>query len=113
MATTYEWNCRKVDIHPNQDEEANVVYNVHWIVTGVSDQLDTEGNHYKAKNIGSQVVPLDPETEFIPFDSLTNEIVTEWTKDSLGAEGVSSIEVSIEAKIKELINPTSLTLTIG
>ena len=112
MATTYEWNCRKVDVHPEQDEQANVVYNVHWVVTGISDQLNTEGDPYKARSIGSEKVPLDPETEFVPFDSLTNEVVTEWTKDSIGVEGVNSIEVSIEAKISELINPTSVTMTI-
>ena len=35
--TTYNWNCKTVDCYPEQDNEADVVYNVHWILTGVSD----------------------------------------------------------------------------
>ena len=37
--TTYNWNCKTVDCYPEQDNEADVVYNVHWIVTGTSDDL--------------------------------------------------------------------------
>ena len=35
MATTYEWNCKTVDVHPTEGEYTDVVYNVHWIVTGI------------------------------------------------------------------------------
>ena len=41
--TTYNWNCKTVDCYPEQNNEADVVYNVHWIVTGVSDQVDPKG----------------------------------------------------------------------
>ena len=75
MATVYNWNCKTVDVHPTEAGEKDVVYNVHWIVTGISDELDPEGNAYQATTIGTQTVPLDPESEFIPFEDLTNEIV--------------------------------------
>jgi hypothetical protein len=110
---TYDWNCKTVDVHPQEEGETDVVYNVHWIVTGASDQLDPQGNAYSAINIGTQVVPLNPETPFIPFDELTNEVVVEWTKDAMGEEQVQSIEDSIASQIAELENPTSITMTIG
>ena len=113
MATTYNWNCKTVDVHPTEADHTDVVYNVHWIVTGVSDQLDSEGNPYQATNIGTQVVPLDPESEFIPFEDLTNEIVVGWTKEAMGAEQVTAIEESIANQIEQEINPTSITMTIG
>ena len=47
MATVYNWNCKTVDVHPIEDNETDVVYNVHWIVTGVSDELDPQGNPYQ------------------------------------------------------------------
>jgi len=109
---TYDWNCKTVDIHPQEEGETNVVYNVHWIVTGISDKLDSDLNHYSATNIGTQLVPLDPETPFIPFDELTNEIVVGWTKDAMGEEQVQSIEDSIASQIAEKLNPTSVTVTI-
>ena len=109
---TYDWNCKTVDVHPQEEGETNVVYNVHWIVTGTSDQLDPQGNAYSTNNIGTQVVPLDPETPFIPFEDLTNEIVVEWTKEAMGEEQVQAIENSLQAQIAELENPTSVTMII-
>lgn len=103
---TYDWNCKTVDVHPQEEGETNVVYNVHWIVIGAKED-------YSVSNIGTQVVPLDPETPFIPFDELTNEVVVGWTKDAMGEEQVKSIEDSIASQIAEKENPTSVTMTIG
>ena len=113
MATVYNWNCKTVDVHPQEAGETDVVYNVHWIVTGISDEIDPEGNAYQATTIGTQTVPLDPKSEFIPFEDLTNEIVVDWTKDAMGAEQVTSIEAGIQQAIDLEINPTSVTMTIG
>ena len=89
------------------------MYNVHWRVTGVSDELDPEGNAYQSTNIGTQTVPLDPESEFIPFEDLTNEIVVGWTKNAMGEEQVTSIQANIQNTIDLEINPTSVTMTIA
>jgi len=102
---TYEWNCKTVDVHPQAEGETDVVYNVHWIVTG------TEGD-YSAKSIGTQTVTVDPETPFIPFEDLTNEIIVGWTKEAMGEDQVQAIEDSIASQIAELENPTSVTMTI-
>ena len=112
MATAYNWNCKTVDVHPQEAGKTDVVYNVHWIVTGISDEIDPEGNAYQATTIGTQTVTLDPESEFIPFEDLTNEIVVDWTKDAMGAEQVTSIEAGIQQAIDLEINPTSVTMTI-
>jgi len=111
--TNYEWNCKTVDCYPEQNNEADVVYNVHWIATGISDQLDPEGNPYSATNIGTQVLDTSSITNFIPFEDLTNDEVVAWTKGAMGNEQVTDIETSIEKQIQDLITPTSVTLTIG
>lgn len=103
---TYNWNCKTVDVHPQEEGQTDVVYNVHWIVTGVDGD-------YSATSIGTQVVPLSEGDTFIPFEDLTNEIVVEWTKEAMGEEQVASIEASIAGQIEALINPTSVTMTIG
>lgn len=103
---TYDWNCKTVDVHPQEDEQTDVVYNVHWIVTG------TDGD-YSSNAIGTQIVPLSEGGAFIPFEDLTNEIVVEWTKEAMGEETVESIEAGIASQIESLINPTSVTMTIG
>ena len=111
--TTYDWNCKTVDCYPEQNNEADVVYNVHWIVTGTSDQLDPEGVAYSATNIGTQVLDTSGITNFIPFDQLTNDEVAAWTKAAMGSEQVAEIETNIDKQIQDLITPVSITLTIG
>ena len=110
--TTYNWNCKTVDAYPQIDGNTNVVYNVHWVVTGVSDQVDAEGNPYTAKNIGTQVLNTRDITDFIPFDQLTNEKITEWTKAAMGNESIANIESNIKSVIDSLVTPTSVTLEI-
>lgn len=109
---TYEWNCRTVDVRPAEGELTDVVYNVHYIVTGNSDKLDSQGNPYYATNIGTQVLDTTDITDFIPFEYLTNEQIAEWTKATIGEEGVSNIEQSIANQIDDKINPKSITLYI-
>ena len=111
--TTYDWNCRTVDCYQEQDNEADVVYNVHWIVTGTSDQTDPQGMPWEATNIGTQTLDTSQITDFIPFDQLTNDEIVAWTKGAMGEEQVASIEASIQGQIDSLITPTSVTLTIG
>jgi len=110
--TTYNWNCKTVDCYPEQNNEADVVYNVHWIVTGTSDQVDPEGKPYSSTSIGTQILDTSGITNFIPFDQLTNEEVVDWTKSAMGDEKVASIEASIQERIQNLITPTSVTLEI-
>ena len=111
--TTYNWNCKTVDCYPEQDSETDVVYNVHWVVTGVSDQVDPEGNPYSATNIGTQILDTSEITNFIPFEDLTNDEVVAWTKSAMGVDKVNNIEAGIQTQINSLITPISITLTIG
>ena len=111
--TTYNWNCKTVDAYPQDGEYTDLVYNVHWIITGVSDELDPQGVAYSATSIGTQTLDVSDVTDFIPFEDLTNEQVVAWTKGAMGEEQVASIEASIQSQIDALITPTTVTLTIG
>jgi hypothetical protein len=110
---TYDWNCRTVDAYPQDGEYTDLIYNVHWRVTGTSDELKPDGADYSAGNIGTQNLNTSDVTEFIPFEDLTNEQVVAWTKGAMGEEQVASIEASIASQIEKLIKPTTITLTIG
>jgi uncharacterized protein YpbB len=109
---TYDWNCRTVDAYPSVGELTDVVYNVHWRVTGLSEELDSQGNPYQANNIGIQTLNTEDITDFIPVDELTNEQVTEWVKSTMDEEEVSRIEENIKNQIDNLITPKSITLTL-
>jgi len=113
MATTYNWNCKTVDAYPQDGDYTDLVYNVHWIVTGISSELDSQGVAYNVTNIGTQTLDTSEVTDFIPFEDLTNDEVVAWTKGAMGNEQVAEIEASIEKQIQNLITPTSITLVIG
>lgn len=102
---TYDWNCKTVDVVLQQEGLTDVVYNVHWIVTGTSDT-------YSSTSIGTQTVTLDESTPFIPFADLTNDIVVGWTKDAMGEEQVASIESGIADAIEKEINPVTATMQL-
>ena len=40
MAVAYTWDCKTVDVHPTQEGKSDVVYNVHWRLTGTSNKKD-------------------------------------------------------------------------
>jgi hypothetical protein len=104
----YDWNCRTVDAYPTAGEFTEVIYNVHWIVTG-SDNLE---NPTRATVYGTQVLNTSEITEFTPFNELTNDQIVEWTKSTMGEEKIAEIEANISKQIELLINPISITLTI-
>jgi len=113
MATTYTWDCKTVDVYPTDGEYTDVVYNVHWRLTGTSDQLDPAGNAYSVTNIGTEMVSTSDITNFTPIEEVTNTEVTAWVQTSMGAEQVTAMEVSIQSAIDALITPTSITMQIG
>jgi len=102
---TYDWNCKTVDVILQEEGLTDVVYNVHWIVTGTSDT-------YSSTSIGTQTVTLDESTPFIPFADLTNDIVVGWTKAAMGEEQVTSIESGIADAIEKEINPVTATMQL-
>lgn len=111
--TTYSWNCKTVDAYPTYSGETDVVYNVHWRVTGTSEELDTNGNPYSSTNIGTQSLSIEDLSNFTAFDSVVHSDVVAWVKEAMGTEQVASIEESIENQINALITPVSVTLTVA
>lgn len=110
---TYNWNCRTVDTYPTHSGETDVVYNVHWRVTGISEELDANGNPYSSTNIGTQSLNTEDLSNFTAFDSIVHSDVVAWVKEAMGAEQVASIEESIENQINALITPVSVTLKVA
>ena len=110
MATTYTWDCSVVDTYPSHTDDnsvtqSDVVYNVHWRVTG-NDGVNS------TTNIGTQTLEVSDLSSFTSFDSITHDDMITWTKAALGAERVSELESNLDAKLVELANPTSVTKII-
>ena len=113
MATSFTWDCRTVDVYPTQEGQTDVVYNVHWRLTGTSDQLDSKGNAYASTIIGTQIIDTSDLSNFTPIADVTNEEVTSWVEASMGEDEVAAKKSSIQASIDLLIAPISITMQIG
>lgn len=110
---TYNWNCKTVDTYPTHAGEFDVVYNVHWRATGVSDQLDSDGDPYSVTIIGTQSLSTEDLSNFTAFDAVVHSDVVGWVKAAMGEEAVANIESSIESQINNLVTPVSVTLTVA
>jgi hypothetical protein len=110
---TYNWDCKTVDTYPTHAGESDVVYNVHWRVTGTSDQVDSDGTLTQVTIIGTQSLNTDDLSNFTAFDTVVHSDVVGWVKEAMGEEAVANIESSIEGQINNLITPVSVTLTVA
>jgi hypothetical protein len=76
--------------------------------------VDGQEVPYTASVYGTQSLSLeDVGTDFLPFEDLTNEIVTGWVEGNMGEEEVANLKTSLDSKITEEITPTTETKTIG
>lgn len=123
MAINYTWNVATVDTKPsvtddNAITETDVIYNVHWRLTGTDDTNtyeDGEGNdvNYTANVYGTQSLDISDLGSFTAFDDVTASDVEGWVTTAMGTDEVQSLKDAIAAKITEAITPTSETKTIG
>ena len=107
---TYTWDCKTVDVYPTYESLTDVVYNVHWRLTGTT----ADGEH-SATVIGTEMLEIEtiqPEG-FIPVTDLTNAQVTAWVEEQMGADRVTELKASVDSQISNLITPTSITMQIG
>jgi hypothetical protein len=112
MSISYEWNVNTVDVYPTDEEQTNVIYNVHWRLNATDTQVDAEGNPYTASVYGTQALDTSDLSGFIDFDSVTAAEVQGWVESAMGEEEVQSLKDGLDSKIAGEINPTSVTKTL-
>lgn len=123
MAINYTWNVATVDTKPsvtddNAITETDVIYNVHWRLTGTDDTNTYEDENgddvnYTADVYGTQSLDISDLGSFTAFDDVTASDVEGWVTTAMGTDEVQSLKDAIAAKITEAITPTSETKTIG
>jgi len=101
MANTYVWKI--VDL--NRDLSDGFANTAHYTVTGISDQVDSDGNAYNSGAYGS--IGLDRPDTLVSFDDLTEADIVAAVQAKLGgAEKVTEIETQLAARITEQVTPT-------
>jgi hypothetical protein len=112
MSISYEWNVNTVDVYPTDEEQTDVIYNVHWRLNATDTEVDPEGNPYTASVYGTQSLDTSDLSGFIDFDSVTSAEVQGWVEAAMGEEEVQSLKDSLDSKIAGQITPTSVTMQL-
>jgi len=102
MATTYTWSVSQMDAYPEAYGETNVVFIIHWTLTG-----EEAGFTYSI--YGSQGIGVDPSAPFTPYADLTEGQVIGWLLEAMGADQVMACEQSVSQQINNLIVPPVVT----
>ena len=99
MAITKTWEINTME----RDVSDGYVTKVIYRVKGLSDSEE------KARETG-EIELTKPESlpsDFIEFTKLDSATVLSWVKTALGTDAVAAIETSLEAKVNEVLTPTT------
>ena len=93
--TTFTWTVTQLDCYPQADNQTDVVFTVHWQLTG------TNGT-YTGSVYSTCSVPA-PTGTFTPYADLTQDQVLGW----IWANGVdqASAEAAVQTQIENQITP--------
>jgi len=93
-----EFKITNLDRHTDN----GFVVTVHWTAS------KTDGD-YSASTFSTITFTEQPDQTLIPYDALTETKVIEWVKESLGAEGIESLELALANKIADQKAPKQAT----
>lgn len=96
----FTWNVVQMDAYPEVDGEQDVVFTVHWTLSG------TDGT-YSGNTYGSVGVTVDGSGPFTPYADLTQDQVLGW----VWASGVDkdAQEAAVAQQIENQVNPPVVT----
>ena len=100
MAITYSWYIPQLDCVPSANGLTNMVKTVHW-------RLEGSDGEYSSVSYSTQNFPSPDSADFIPYENLTLEIVSNWVETTLKEQGLwESIVGGIDKRIEEQKNPS-------
>ena len=106
MTILNTWNVVQMDAYPTEDGEVDVVFNVHWTLTG---EQTVGGEPVTGYVYSSQAITLDADEPFVPFAQLTEELVLNWVKAAMGTETIAAHEANVLQQIEDKKNPKVVT----
>jgi len=113
MAIQYSWDVNNVDVYPTLDNNADVIYNVHWRLTGTDDaNNDSNGNALTVTIYGTQFLDTSDISNFKAFANVNAATVQGWVETAMGADKIQVNKDIIDGRIALLVTPTSVTKTL-
>lgn len=104
MPNAYTWQFTALDVYPTQQGLTNVVFQVHWRLTG------DDGGGHTATAYGTQLLgPPDPGN-FIPFASLTASVVQGWVEARMGTTELNAVKADLSTNIDNQVSPATVQM---
>ena len=97
METVYSWNFNLMECYINADTESNVVYRVHYTLTGAKDI-------YHASISGIQDIQFIVGDPFIAYKDLTFDEVQAWVEANMGSD-LDRFKAILNDRLDNTINP--------
>jgi len=96
--TNYNWTVTQLYTQTIQG-------NSNYVVTAIYDVVGVDGDYTASLTNNTAQFSTADVTAFIPYQDLTEAIVLGWIKETLGENGIISIEACIQGQINSQINP--------
>ena len=96
--TNYTWTITNLYTQTIEGKE-------DYVVTAIYDVVGTDGTYSASLTSNTAQFSTEDVTEFTPYADLTEAIVINWVKESLGENGIISIEACIQGQIDSQITP--------
>jgi len=112
MAISYNWTIDPLECYPTSSEGPNYVFIAHWQLHASEEY---SGSLYTATGIGTQKVPANTGSAFIPFEDLTLPIVQQWVEKAMSETEfnpgfLDKLKLGLAQQIADKINPPVVTL---
>jgi len=102
MSNTYTWTVTSMSTLPNVPNQPNYVVLVKGQITGSNDATPP----VIASTEYSVALTVDEnQSNYIPYDQLTESVVIGWVQTTLTPEGVSNLEANVDGQINSIVNP--------
>jgi hypothetical protein len=107
MTIEKTWRIEQLTTKPTIDGNQDVVVMASWRIIGL------DGTH-TASVYGSSAFtsPTPGSTEYIPYSELTEDIIIQWVKASLGEAMVTDLEASVDSQIADQVTPKQQNLPL-
>jgi hypothetical protein len=101
MAITYTFNITNINCYSEYESKQNLAFNVWWNYVGVDEE-------YTSNVIGNTIIPYDSNTDYVPYEQLTQEMVMSWIEQYTDPQVIIEAQTQIESKINEFKNPINI-----
>jgi hypothetical protein len=95
---SYQWTIKAMSVMPVLEGQTDVVVSAQWNILG-----QDQGASYNLS--GWQNFTLEQGEGFVPYNQLTEAQVVQWVKDTLGENGVASMEAAVQGSLDAINNP--------